>query len=230
MATTFIDETIDKSKGLGLFAASDIKEGEQITVYPTHTIREKEDTEFDPYSLSFKGVVYTTKQERPSKLPSSPLSATDEYGHLINDASIPNFSEKWSLGKIFQSLKSYIVESLKLQNAKLDQTNPKPVYIATKPIKKGEEILITYGCLYWVEKYYGNLIYKFFSTLIFTSVRPIPFLRTEADMIEFTERWLIANLRMNESNFKGFDQIKHVAKSETKEEAESHIVKFFASV
>ena len=147
--------SVNEGAGRGVFATQDCQEGDLLTCYPGDILLQP--TGFTP---SPKDMGITDDDTLRDLMSRYCIGMTDEYaimglpeldqdmayaGHLINDgiASPPENEDQ---------LEAYLKESQDKANAQLiPLENLHMVAIATKDIKKDEEVLIFYGPIYWME-------------------------------------------------------------------------------
>lgn len=159
--------------GSGLFAVRDIARGEVITHYPAHgfvlsntgrplsepgerlimgsSVQEsphavehkdlRQPTEFERHTYNFRVTPMLDIIGYPDMVDSHLLLA-----HMANDAVTTSDTVHNSASEI-----RYTHAALATNNAMVDEKNPGIVAMyATKPIRAGEEITISYGYGYWV--------------------------------------------------------------------------------
>lgn len=145
----WIEVKLSEIHGYGLFATRDISIGSIITMYPPHCvvdIKNKEavfqNNEFVPdkdykFNLGMIQLFGDPKQ----------LNFKTQLGHMINDSNciITNSEDK-------SELKNLIVRYLltNQNNAKFINDSDILYIVSTKNIKCGEEILSSYGPMYWL--------------------------------------------------------------------------------
>lgn len=158
--------------GMGLVATRNIKQGSLLCLYPAHAIGSEQDgfvwessddnqnAYFQNHAPSLSSFILCTDQpffSRTSLLQTDDslyidvnptimdLKSTAWVSHFINDGStVQNLSEEGIL--------EYYQRSNAARNCIHIPFGPSPVLatIATRKIKKGDELLTTYGSLYWL--------------------------------------------------------------------------------
>lgn len=164
--------------GRGVFATRDIKRGEAVCLYPA-----------DYVMLNYNGEVYTTKDNDMkdfdmdyafswyyknqlihiigNKTKYTPLLC----GHLVNDARLNMKELTYKKGDEKMLLNELIKYGYADSNVKLEKSKYVAYLRACKDIKKGEELLTSYGFSYWVKDnalYYDSLmndLKKYINTL-----------------------------------------------------------------
>ena len=148
-----IKPSLISNAGKGVFATMDCKEGELLTCYPGDVLLQ---------NSGFTGLPDDLKNDEDklqSRLSRYCIGVTDDYaimglpeldqdmayvGHMINDAARPPVTEA--------DLENYTTESDRLANAEIVSLEDlHMVAIATRDIKKGEEIYGSYGIQYWTD-------------------------------------------------------------------------------
>jgi len=146
--------------GLGLFAASDIVPGEILTCYPGDAIIIRKD---ENDSILWGSHIPDERIKTSERIRSTYLLATgiedwsivalpelgtndaSYLGHYANDGADPPSCEA--------ELSTYVLASQERSNAMhRDWENCHMVTIATKSIKEGEEIFVSYGPVYWMQQ------------------------------------------------------------------------------
>lgn len=135
--------------GRGVFAMKDIKKGEIATLYPAHLIIRKNSDgtglmeglcEYD-HAYTFDVSEKITHQGDPS------CENPNFLGHLINDF-YPDVSELKPTG---ESIVKYMMHLMGSCNVKFTKKKHFVAIEAIKDIKAGEELLIPYTPLYWID-------------------------------------------------------------------------------
>jgi hypothetical protein len=163
--------------GKGLFATKNIKAGSIVSFYPAHTLgvesgdqvifvsRDEADKQyFRDYPPDASSYLHATDQpifNRPSFLADLGAETKDSplyldvnpnrevspawVSHYINDGAI--MPENTEAG-----VSVYYTESKTKKNCIHVPFGPSPIIatVATKKIKKGEELFTSYGCVYWI--------------------------------------------------------------------------------
>ena len=160
--------------GLGLFATKNIKAGSIVSFYPAHALGfELEDgrqlwlssndddrSHFAANPSSTSSYLHATDQpifrrksllddidDSPIYLDANPNRKTDELwvSHYINDGAIVQSNDQ-------KGIEEYYRQTKQRKNSIHLPFGPSPVMatVATKKIKKGEEIFTSYGCVYWL--------------------------------------------------------------------------------
>mmetsp|Transcript_38777 Transcript_38777/g.93736 ORF Transcript_38777/g.93736 Transcript_38777/m.93736 type:complete len:253 (-) Transcript_38777:269-1027(-) len=169
--------------GLGLFATKNIKTGSIVSFYPAHTLGIEHEDEFMFVSNNDRNRDYF--REHPPDI-SSYLHATDQpifnrpsimaatapeikheplyldvnpdlpvspawVSHYINDGAT-------MLENSVAGVEDYYLNSKAKKNCIHIPFGPSPILatVATKKIKKGEELFTSYGCVYWIGVQYRN--------------------------------------------------------------------------
>ena len=160
-----------KAAGQGLFAARDIKAGSIVTLYPAHIMGINFfdggsewvalDTDDQDYFMA------ASENDAPNYslflLGNRPEEAAFD-GKMIVDCN-PNRPDRagWMAHRINDGARiltndesgvlEYLHKSLKKQNAVVAPWGPSPLLaaFATKDMKEGEEIFISYGLAYWLD-------------------------------------------------------------------------------
>jgi len=165
------------AKGRGVFATRDVKEGDVLTYYPCHIVRTSSPiigmSSKDP---SYAGGTWCSVSDcdhsRVGELVSSgeyTYSTTDEsfiglpektddpwfLGHMLNDSVCITSKTR---GSILQQGTAYERVAVAKNNAAFEQHlrggNLHSVSIvASRDIKCGDEVSVTYGSLYWLGKF-----------------------------------------------------------------------------
>lgn len=169
--------------GLGLFATKNIKAGSIVSFYPAHTLGVEQKDEYVFVSNTDENRDYF--EQHPPQL-SSYLHATDQpifnrrsilaaIGPEIKDEPLyldvnPNLpvSPAWVSHYIndgatlrensVAGVEDYYQNSKATKNCIHVPFGPSPILatVATKKIKKGEELFTSYGCVYWIGVQYRN--------------------------------------------------------------------------
>lgn len=140
--------------GRGLFAATDIKKGELITCYPGDILLQPngllgvpEYLEKDEKLLRTLLFKYSVGSIRDGIAVMGLPEKVDDMayaGHLINDGAKPPTNEA--------ELERYVQESEHCRNVEhCPLENIHMVTIALRDIKAGEELLVSYGPVYWMD-------------------------------------------------------------------------------
>ena len=144
--------------GRGLFALEDVSQGEVLTCYPGDALvefsDEGESVHWDHVPVQIENALDGINQEYMLYAASDnwgivALPELDEdpayLGHFANDgARAPTNSAE---------LASYVIDSNEMSNAMhQDLLDCHMVTVATRDIRRGEEIFVTYGPEYWMEQ------------------------------------------------------------------------------
>ena len=140
--------------GRGLFAATDISKGEMVTCYPgdillqpTGLIGVPEYLEKDEKLLRTLLFKYSVGSIRDGIAVMGLPEKVDDMayaGHLINDGAKPPTCQA--------ELERYVQESEHVRNVEhCPLENIHMVTIALRDIQKGEELLVSYGPVYWMD-------------------------------------------------------------------------------
>ena len=151
-------EVKESSHGKGVFALRDIEENKVVTIYPNHgiqlsngygTILSKleipSEEKFWEYALNMDdgSVLYGD----PSRLDSGLL------GHMLNDSA--NDVDKikcYKPDELIRGCLNYEIKSKQNDNCMLLNKHGIGYVITTKKIKKGDELLASYGFEYWAKR------------------------------------------------------------------------------
>lgn len=146
------------AKGRGVFATRDIKKGEVVTMYPAHAVGidhyEKRGNTTWEMSLPNMGdhivdYIWTVKKGiniAGAKYVTYPATC----GHIINyAASVDLVKEILAKGSGGKRSKQYAKDSTKGSNVKCEFQHNVAAIRASKDIARGDELLISYGALYW---------------------------------------------------------------------------------
>lgn len=138
-----IVEVKDSSiQGKGVFALQDILPGQIATVYPCHGFYHRGVCQFKDYKMFFKNME-TSFYGNPCILDDGLL------GHMVND-SARNVGNLSQLSKDnIKNCIEYLIESTQYSNCALVPGDHFVYVKATKPIAAGEELLCSYGPVYW---------------------------------------------------------------------------------
>lgn len=160
--------------GLGLFATKNIKAGSIVSFYPAHALgfeledgrqlwlssNEADRIHFAANPSSTSSYLHATDQpifrrksllddidDSPIYLDANPNRKPDELwlSHYINDGAIVQSNDQ-------HGIEEYYTQTRRRKNCIHLPFGPSPVMatVATKKIKKGEEIFTSYGCVYWL--------------------------------------------------------------------------------
>lgn len=148
---------VDKSpgKGIGVFAVKGIKKGPTIAKYP-ETPAKQGDHEYVLIIGDRKVTGEPWNLETPSK-----VRFGHPIAHLFNDGAILKRRDTWPGLEVFcADIKQYEADS-RLNNT----IQHDGLFYVTRTVKKDEELLFSYGWLYWTERHYGKDIMQFISII-----------------------------------------------------------------
>lgn len=145
-----------KIHGLGLFATEDIKPKQLITFYPKHLhmtygkVYFNTPAQYDKRNTSTLVNTYGLSVKNEGVYVGDPNIRCDKQylGHFTNDSTMMQLPPNATEAESRQAKENYLIASLYTSNA----ATCRNYLIAAKPIKKGQEILITYGVSYWNRK------------------------------------------------------------------------------
>jgi hypothetical protein len=143
-------------EGVGVFATREISKGELITCYPGDALiyqptdgiifgEHVPETMADPESCFGEWIDYGLAEDDEYALIGIPLLDDDAayLGHFCNDGAC--LLEGWNTSQ-------YSVASNQMLNAKhIDVAGLHTATVATRPIRRDEEVLVSYGKEYWLE-------------------------------------------------------------------------------
>jgi hypothetical protein len=154
-----IKESTIPNAGLGLFAKRKFTKGENIAVYYGSEIKEQPSQYsllLNPYVIQSSKGRYTLGQVDPippahlgAQFTNDPFMDEESYRALlsIDCRAVDSELIKTTLRKYI----SAVFSSINLSNAALSETQSSfQVFVASRRIKKGEEIFYPYGMRYWV--------------------------------------------------------------------------------
>ena len=142
---------VDRSpgKGLGVFAVTSFKKGEMVAMYPD--VDAETELHHDEYLLRVGDKFYTGRPWEgrvPSYEAASPPS---NVAHLFNDCAKIVCRDEWpGLRAWCDDANNYTEESIRGANV----SNEGRRFVATRDVAAGEEILYSYGAMYWTDRLY----------------------------------------------------------------------------
>jgi hypothetical protein len=139
----------------GVFATQPFNKGDWVCNYPAHSICDDEKNNYYINNECYFNNNYSIELDNNIGISGDPSNEDDGFGHLINDGS-NDLNNYWK-----DSLDKENV--IPIQKLRYDKKNNKyyiPI-IATKPIKKNEEIYFSYGIDYWKSNDLYNYKHKY---------------------------------------------------------------------
>lgn len=143
--------------GKGVFAKFDISQGNIITMYPCHELN----VNYGKTTFSFSQETFEWSPEHQCCISDmfsffgNPNDTDNEsaLGHMINDISKPaSLSDTDILDYIWTADQNNCTRQMRYFRINVDHgfvELPVVIYVATKNIKMGEEITISYGSNFW---------------------------------------------------------------------------------
>lgn len=146
--------------GNGVFATRDMKKGDKITLYPAHFVicdTKKGQVTIAPKKNPTEESTYYRLVARDGKcsVSGNPLiHHSHTAGHLLNDGGVVGSFAKDTIGA---DICRYILTTIQHENCDFLQKNDDKFMwvIASRDIKEGEELFVSYGLSYWLNSKAG---------------------------------------------------------------------------
>lgn len=153
-ANNILCEVKQSNHGRGVFATRDIKKGETVTLYPAHNIATPlENGRHDITGICQYEYEYAVTHPKTGERHTGDKMKEDPFflGHLINDfcSFVGEFKEK-AKGQ-GETMMKYLLHAETFQNVEFKAGMHFISIKASKDIKEGEELLITYTPCYWTK-------------------------------------------------------------------------------
>ncbi|KAL3940306.1 MAG: hypothetical protein SGBAC_005133 [Bacillariaceae sp.] len=178
-----VKESSIPGAGLGLFATKNIKAGSIVSFYPAHTLGIEHEDEFlfvsnndqnrdyflknPPDASSFLHATDQPIFNRPSimaatapEIKTAPLYLDVNPHRPVSPAWVSHYINDGATMKenSVAGVEDYYLNSKTKKNCIHIPFGPSPILatVATKKIKKGDELFTSYGCVYWIGVQYRN--------------------------------------------------------------------------
>lgn len=147
----------ESSHGKGVFAMKDLEANEVVTMYPEHAKYKRGE---DHYTSSFDIQLskdtfweYSLNMEDGSVIYGDPKILVSGFlGHMINDSTTESERlKKCTIDEMVKESIKYKLKSIENDNCLLANKNGVGYVVTTKKIKKGDELFVSYGAVYWSE-------------------------------------------------------------------------------
>lgn len=168
---TVNDSTIH---GKGVFATENISKGEVCTLYPCDSVIIDNMCTFRD-GVKFENVQdYMFNLNKMMKISANPSKWSSAYcGHMINDPSnnvqkIQSLNVSTPYDEITRTMIEYEIRCMNFENCEFKGGGHYCYIIATRDIKKGEELLASYGYAYWFKlaMSYGGILADYMKNIL----------------------------------------------------------------